>query len=190
MVGLISEWFIGLRKYSGWNCFLVIHINDLRPGISYFSQNDEEAMVDFLHFCVKLCNSNFQAPSNGVEHPLLLEKQGLCVIGVNSLGGRSPLTSLSFLCIHSYIFAIIQFRGEIGLFVKTSLRITVVLKSPAFSCVHILFSLQIAKILQTEILTGAFSNSGGHLNIVLVTSCAQYLKLFNIEHYHHVLNSS
>ena len=49
MVGLISEWFIGLRKYSGWNCFLVIHINDLRPGISYFNQNDEEAMVDFLH---------------------------------------------------------------------------------------------------------------------------------------------
>ena len=49
VVGLISEWFIGLGKYSGWNCFLVIHINDLRPGISYFNQNDEEAMVDFLH---------------------------------------------------------------------------------------------------------------------------------------------
>ena len=67
MVGLISEWFIGLRKYSGWNCFLVIHINDLRPGISYFSQNDEEAMV---------CESNFVIQI--FKHPAMVSSTPCC----------------------------------------------------------------------------------------------------------------
>ena len=58
MVGLISEWFIGLRKYSGWNCFLVIHINDLRPGISYFNQNHEEATES--NFVLFKCSSTQQ----------------------------------------------------------------------------------------------------------------------------------
>ena len=70
VVGLISEWFIGLRKYSGWNCFLVIHINDLRPGISYFSQNDEEAMVDFRH------ESNFVIRI--FKHPAMVSSAPCC----------------------------------------------------------------------------------------------------------------